>query len=245
MCFERAHRMAYVKSDNNKKKHSWLLCCMKTNGVNITGRHRWHCVCESSLGSEKLWIHAGSLGAILDQSIWQFGRLYSGSCCLPYTPFLCAQHRAGQRKKKTGQNLPRLRRQVWHVFNVWSGHQRISEICLMEIHRVSLPTVNLSSLISWLVLPQLSMKKKDKIQSTDTHIHTHSQDTSDTHILTTPLSDCLSSPALVSLSLSHTQTQSGYHDTNCCAWWETDFLQVYKKTDWWRRVSVCLYAYVW
>lgn len=81
------NQMAYVKSDNNRggKKKWWMLCCMKTNGVNITGTRCWHCVCESSLGSEKLWIHAGSQGAILDQSIWRFGRLLSGSCCSPYT----------------------------------------------------------------------------------------------------------------------------------------------------------------
>lgn len=30
-------------------------------------------------------------GAILDQSIWQFGKLHSGSCCSPYT----ARHQAG------------------------------------------------------------------------------------------------------------------------------------------------------
>lgn len=94
------HQMAYVKSDNNREKHWWTLCCMKTNGVNIPGKPHWHCVCESSLGSEKLWIHAGSQGAILDQSIWRFGTLHSGSCCLPYTPFLSAQHQSRAQQKQ-------------------------------------------------------------------------------------------------------------------------------------------------
>lgn len=55
-------------------------------------------------------------------------------------------------------------------------------------------------------------ERQDTINS-----HTHSPDTSDTHILTTPLSDCLTPPALVSLSVTHkhtqgTMTQAAVHD---------------------------------
>lgn len=114
-----------------------LLFCIKTNGVSIPGKQHWHCVCESSLGSETLWIHAGSQGAILDQSICQFGRLHSGSCCLPYTPLLGAHCIVG-----TGQILLRLKYWNWHRYNVWSKHQRLRETCLMEICGVSSPEGN-------------------------------------------------------------------------------------------------------
>lgn len=54
-----------------------------------------------------------------------------------------------------------------------------------------------------------------KIQSPQTHIyihtHTHSQDTTDTHNETTPLSDRLSPSSLVSLSVSLAQAQPGYN----------------------------------
>lgn len=49
-----------------------------------------------AFGLAELWIHAGSQGAILDQSIWRFGRLLSGSRRSPRTPFLSVEHRAGQ-----------------------------------------------------------------------------------------------------------------------------------------------------
>lgn len=110
-CNERAHQMAYVKSDNNREKNWWMLCCMKTNGVNIPGKHRWHCVCESSLGSEKLWIHAGSQGAILDQSIWRVWQVAFWVLLLAlHTISQCSTQSGAEQKKKeenTGQNLLR------------------------------------------------------------------------------------------------------------------------------------------
>lgn len=77
----------------------------------------------------------------------------------------------------------------------------------MEIHRVSLPTVNfiiiniMFGVTSAINVAAMMRNTQDTINS-DTQ--THSQDTTDTHIPTTPLSDCLSS--LVSLSLSLTRT---------------------------------------
>lgn len=52
-----------------------------------------------------------------------------------------ARHRAGQsneRPKSTESGAAKF----WRRDNVWSGHQRISETCLTEIHRASPPTVN-------------------------------------------------------------------------------------------------------
>lgn len=184
----------------------WMWWCMKTNGVNILGSHHWHCVCESSLGSETLWIHAGSQGAILDQSIWQFGRVHSGSCCLPYMPLLSAQHRAGQSRNRP--TPVRLKQWIWRWYSVWWGHQRVSDENAQ----------GLSPLISSLVLPQLSMQlcwwETHKIQSTQTH--TQSWDTTDRHIPTTPLSDCLSSSSLVPLPASRRNaTRIQWHQLPC------------------------------
>lgn len=220
---------------------------MKTNGVNIPGRRHWHCVCESSLGSETLWIHAGSQGAILDQSIWQFGRLHFGSCCLPYTPFLSTQHRAGQ-----SRNRPK-------IYCDWSNKFGISTMFDQDIKGLvkyvrwrytgfSFLQETLSSLISCLVSMWLRWWEKHKIQSTKAHIytHAHSQDTPDTHIPTTPLSDCLSPSPLVSLSLS----QIDKHNLDTMTWtavcrgillsWRDE-----KKKGWLAWVNVWLYASIW
>lgn len=91
---------------------------------------------------------------------------------------------------------------VWHWDNAWSGHQRISEICPMEINAALLPTVKFyHRLISCLLLTLLSTWlqwwETNKIELTNSH------DTTDTQSPTTPLSDCPSPSSLV--PLSHTR----------------------------------------
>lgn len=178
---------------------------MKTNGVNIPGRLRWHCVCESSLGSEKPWIHAGSQGAILDQSIWRFGRLHSGSCCSPYTPFLSVSTQSGAKKiyrdrsNKFGtgtmfdQDIKGLVKYVWWRYTT----------CLLE---------TLSSLISCLVLPQISLWLRwwetHKIQST----HTHTAKIQLIHTSWQPLYLI----ACLALLLFHSHNQIQWHELCVC-----------------------------
>lgn len=181
----------------------WMWWCMKTNGVNILGSHHWHCVCESSLGSETLWMHAGSQGAILDQSIWQFGRVHSGSCCSPYTPLLSAQHRAGQSRNRP--TPVRLKQWIWRWYSVWWGHQRVSDENAQGLINIIL---SVTSAINAAVLVR---NTQDTINS-----HTQSWDTTDRHIPTTPLSDCLSSSSLVPLLASRRNaTRIQWHQLPC------------------------------
>lgn len=192
-------------------------CWMKTNGVNILGSHHWHCVCESSLGSETLWIHAGSQGAILDQSIWQFGRVHSGSCCSPYTPLLSAQHRAGQSRNRP--TPVRLKQWTWRWYSVWWGHQRVSDENAQ----------GLSPLISSLVLPQLSMQlcwwETHKIQSTQTH----RAEIQLIDISQQPLYLIACLPLLLFHSRPLAETQPGYNDTNCRVWREAAILEAWRQ----------------
>lgn len=72
----------------------------------------------------------------------------------------------------------------------------------MEMHRASLPTgnfivVNIMFSVSSAI--NVAAMVQHKIQSS--HMHKDTQDTTDTHIPTTPLSDWLSPTTLVSLSL--------------------------------------------
>lgn len=91
----------------------------------------------------------------------------------------------------------------------------------MEIHKVSPPTVtfiviNITFGVTSAINVAAMARKTRYNQLRHTYIHTHSRDTTDTHIPTTPLSDCLSPSSLVSLSLSLSHSHKhnrGYNDT--------------------------------
>lgn len=166
------NQMAYVKSNNNRGGGRKV--------VNVVlhedkwCKYHWHALLTLCLriqpwlweAVDPCWLSGGHLGS-KHLAVWQ----------VAFWVLLLALHRrfsALDTERGTGQNLLQLKQQVWHGCHVWSGHQRISEICLMEINRVS-PTysVVLSPLISCLVLPRLSMWlqrwETHKIQSTQSH----------------------------------------------------------------------------
>lgn len=107
-----------------------------------------------------------------------FGRLHSGSCCLPYTPFLSAQHRAGQSKKKEKKKTQA--RICWdrsRKFGIGAMFDQDIKGLVKHVwwRYTGFPHIQytLSSLISCVVLPQLSVWLRwwetHKIQSTHTH----------------------------------------------------------------------------
>lgn len=137
--------MAYVKSDNNREREGGKNeCCAEDKWC----KYPWQAVLTQCLwiqpwlreAVDPCWLSGGHLGS-KHLAVWQ----------IEFWVLLLALHAVSQcsntakKKKKqqhTGQNLLRLKLEVWHRHNVWSGHQRISDICLMEIHGASLPTVN-------------------------------------------------------------------------------------------------------
>lgn len=94
---------------------------------------------------------------------------------------------------------------VWHRNNAWSEHQRISEICPMEINAALLTYSKVLSSFNIMFAVNSTINVAAMVGNKQDIInrHTNSHDTTDTQTPTTPLSDCLSPSSLV--LLSHTR----------------------------------------
>ena len=160
-------------------------------------------VSESSLGSATPWIHAGSRGAILDQSIWRFGRLHSGSRC--FALHAISRCSTQSRAERGRAKIYRDRSGEFGTRTMFDQDiRRISGICLMEIHRVSLPAGNLIVINIMFSATSAITGAGEKHKMQSTHTHTHTGKIQVIHTSRQPLNQIAFS--CFTLSVSHTNT---------------------------------------